>query len=207
MLMDEDFSSYTVGSGLGQYNSTDTDNEAGEAFVAGSIGAGQSGWVLLGEEQKGNITVQANSVQQYLALSRTGKGVTDTTTVTMMTRTFDVSNITSPKVRVAGSETSDFLNDDDVTGGMVFYLIEDGVQREVLHVFGEFSSFNQTVASTAVHTLTLVVKGYAMWQSELRLEEIAVFGNITIKVNYPTIAIAMAMCWTPVECVAEQEWI
>ena len=177
MLMDEDFSSYTVGSGLGQYNSTDTDNEAGEAFVAGSIGAGKSGWVLLGEEQKGNITIQANSVQQYLALNRTGTGTTDTTTVTMMTRTFDVSNITSPKVRVAGSETSDFLNADDVTGGMVFYLIEDGVQREVLHVFGEFTSFNQTVASTAVHTLTLVVKGYAMWESHIRLEQISVFGE------------------------------
>ena len=177
MLMDEDFSSYSVGSGLGQYNTTDTDNEAGEAFVSGGLGAGEAGWVLLGEEQKGNIAVRADGGNQYLEFSRTGTGTNDTTTVTMMTRTFDVSKITSPKVRVAGSETSDFLNDDDVTGGMVFYLLEDGTEREVLHVHGEFTSFDQTIASTAVNSLTLIVKGYAMWQSKLRFEEISVFGD------------------------------
>ena len=176
MLMNEDFSSHAVGSGLGVYSGTDTNNEAGEAYVAGGLGAGDAGWVLLGENQKGNITVRADGPDQYLALNRTGTGTSDTTTVTLMTRTFDVGHISSPKVRLKGSETTDF-EEDDVTGGMVFYLLEDGVQREVLHVQGEFTSFDETIVSSAVHSLSLVVKGYAMWQANLQFEEISVFGS------------------------------
>ncbi len=175
MLMDEDFSSYSVGTGLGSYNSTDTDNDAGEATVAGLIGAGEAGWVLLGEEQKGIITVRADGGSQYLALSRTGQGTTDTTTVTMMTRSFDVANVTATKVRLIGSETTDF-EEDDVTGGFVFYLLEDGVEREVLHVHGEFTSFDEVIATNAKTSLAIVVKGYAMWQSSLRLEQMSVYG-------------------------------
>ncbi|MCH1576747.1 MAG: hypothetical protein L7S67_10775, partial [Flavobacteriales bacterium] len=176
MLMDEDFSSYAVGTGLGSYSTTDTDNEAGEAHIQGKVGAGDAGWALLGEEQKGNITVRADGGAQYLSLSRTGTNGTDTTTVTMMTRSFDIDNVSGAKVRVMGSETTDFEND-DVTGGFVFYLMEDGVEREVLHVNGEFTSFDETIVTTAKRSLALVVKGYAMWQSNLRLEQVSVFGE------------------------------
>ena len=176
MLMDEDFSAYALGTGLAQYNSTDVNNDAGVAVIQGGLGAGDANWTLLGEEQKGIVGIRADGGSQYLAMNRTGISTVDTTTVTLMTRDLNVTNVTSPKVRLVGSETSDF-EEDDVTGGFVFYFIEDGVQREVLHVQGEFTSFDQTIASSAVHSLVIVVKGYAMWQSHLRLEQISVFGD------------------------------
>ncbi|MCH1575995.1 MAG: hypothetical protein L7S67_06945, partial [Flavobacteriales bacterium] len=72
MLMDEDFSSYAVGTGLASWNSTPADNEAGEAYIKGSSGAGGAGWTLLGEAQKGSISVGASGGEQFIQFNYSG---------------------------------------------------------------------------------------------------------------------------------------
>ena len=175
MLMDEDFSSYAVGTGIG----SDDDDEAGIAHVEGVSGAGQSGWALIGEVQRGGVSVRSSGGESYLKYTRTGAATADTNYVTLMTRCFDLSHITGPKVRFEASEISDFLTWDaeDVNGGFVVSLIEDGVEREVLHVHGEFTAVDSTISTTAKNKLTVLVRGYAAWKAIVKLDNISVFGG------------------------------
>ena len=172
MLMDEDFSSYAIGTGVGRR----ADDEAGIAHVEGVTGAGMPGWALLGEEQTNSVAVRSSGGNTYLKYQRTGASTVDTTTVTMMTRCFDLSHITDPKVRIQASEVTDFAGD-DTNGGLVCKLIEDGVERQVMHLTGEFTSVDSTIGTTAVNKLTIVIQGYAQWESIIQLDGISVFGS------------------------------
>ncbi len=172
MLMEEDFSSYAIGTGLGS-SSTD---EAGLAFVQGVSAAGGNGWALLGEDQKNAVTVRNSGGEAYLQYRQTGSGFTDTTTVTWMSRCFDLSHITDPRVRFQASEITD-IADDNKDGKFRVKLIEDGVEREVISVSGAFTSVDSIVSSTAVNKLTVVILGYAQENAILKLDGVSVYGG------------------------------
>lgn len=172
MLMDEDFSSYALGTGV----AASSTGRHGIAHVVGVSGAGGSGWALLGEEQKNAVSVRSSGGNSYLKYQRTGSSTLDTTTVTLMTRCFDMRHITDGRVRIQASEITDF-EADDVTGGFVVSLIEDGVEREVLHLQGEFTTADEIIATTAVNKLTVLIRGYAMWESIVQLDRISVYGG------------------------------
>ena len=178
MLMEEDFSSYAVGTGLASCTDTPASNEAGEAYVQGFSAAGGAGWTLLGEAQKGSISVRASGGEQFIQFNYSGLNGADTTTVSWMSRSFDLGHILSPKVRVVLSEVTNFDGPPlYLDGGFVVYFIEDGVEREVLHVLGEFTSHDEVIASTAKESLIVVVKGYAQQFAQLRFDQVSVYGE------------------------------
>ena len=172
MLMDEDFSSHAVGTGI----LTTSTGEAGEAHVEGLEEAGGVGWALLGEKQKGAITVRESGGKKYLQHSYTGGASADTTGVTLMTRDFDLSKITSPKFRFVASEESDFTETNS-EGKFSVFFVEDGVERLALEFDGEFTAVDTTVATLAESSLMVLVRTYAMREADLRLERMSVFGG------------------------------
>lgn len=175
MLMEEDFSAYAIGTGIeGSVAGTD---EEGIAHVEGVTAAGAPGWSLMGGKQKNSVSVRSAAGESYLRYNRTGNSTTDSNYVTLMTRSFDLSKITDPRVRLIGSEITDFVNADNVAGGLVLVLIEDGVEREMFHVHGEFTAVDSIVATTATNKLIVVVKGYAQSESFVQLEQISVYGG------------------------------
>ena len=172
MLMDEDFSSHSLGPVIG---STATD-DAGEAHIEGVEEAGGIGWALMGEKQKNAVEIRASAGKQSMRFSYTGNGSADTTGITMMTRNFDLTRITSPKVRFVLSETSDFTEANSA-GKFTLYFVEDGAERKAMEFEGEFTSVDTTVSTLAEESLMIIVRAYAMREAELALEQMSVFGG------------------------------
>ena len=172
LLMDEDFSSHSIGPVIG---STTTD-EAGKAHVEGLAQAGGVGWALMGEAQRNDVEIRASAGKQYMRFSYTGSSSADTTGITLMSRNFDLTRITSPKVRFVLSETSDFTETNS-DGKFTIYFVEDGVERKAMEFEGEFTAVDSTVATLAEESLMILVRTYAMREAELALEQMSVFGG------------------------------
>jgi len=172
MLMNEDFSSHAVGTGV---SGTLTD-EAGLAHVEGLAEAGGVGWALFGEVQRSGVKVRESAGKRYLRYNRTGGSSDGDTEVTLMTRNFDLSKITSPKFRFVASEESDFTEINS-EGQFSVFFVEDGVERLALEFDGEFTAVDTTVTTMAKSSLMVIVRTYAMADAELYLEQMSVFGG------------------------------
>ena len=172
-LMNEDFGSYSIGTGLG----TLTNDEAGIAHVEGTTGPGQSGWALLGEVQRTGVTVRTADSKQFLSYSYTGSNSSDTSGVTYLSRRFDLAHITDPEVRIVLSEVTADFTEANSMGQFSVALIEDGVERHVFSVHGEFTAVDSTIHVLAEEELYVVVRGYAQREASLRLDELKVTGG------------------------------
>ena len=132
---------------------------------------------MLGEVQRTGVTVRTADSKQFLSYSYTGSNSSDTSGVTYLSRRFDLAHITDPEVRIVLSEVTADFTESNSMGQFSVALIEDGVERHVFSVHGEFTAVDSTIHVLAEEELYVVVGGYAQREASLRFDELKVTGG------------------------------
>ena len=175
MLMDEDFASHAVGTGLAG-KVLGSPDERGIALVEGASAAGEPGWVLTGHSQKNAVVIRSSGGEKHIEFNRTGYGSDDTDEINWVSKEFNLAHILDPKVRFVLGEESDFSKSDP-EGEFEVTFIEDDTERLVMTLNGEFTSVDTTLTTSAKQSLTVVLRTYAQADAVLKLEHVSMFGG------------------------------